>query len=151
MHSPIELAGESGGHCACCGYDSRTVWGYASSDDGTSAAYFVPWTVDKPDHPPNLDFLIGGWGSAPANAKVLVAWLYSLEHRSFRVVDSHSRPAANSDLCSKALTRAEVLSDPEFFSRLWHGGSSRSHWPTARTPAMQTSCRWVLQNPFGSG
>lgn len=111
----VEPAGQSGGHCDCCGRESRTVWGYLHSDGATTACYFVHWTRGRRDHFPNLDFLVGTWGDDTSNDRVLVSWLYSAEHNEFRLIDGSSRPAAGSSLCSRALGRDEVRSDPELF------------------------------------
>jgi len=112
-HLIIEPIGQSGGHCDCCGHESQTVWGNISSDGAMVACYFVHWTRGQPEHYPNLDFLIGSWGDDTKHDRVLVSWLYSASRSQFMIVDSQSRPAARSDLCSQALTRDQVLSNPE--------------------------------------
>lgn len=112
-HLIIEPMGLSGGYCDCCGHESQTVWGNISADGAMVACYFVHWTRGQPGHYPNLDFLIGSWGEHSKNDRVLVSWLYSASRNQFMIVDSASRPAARSDLCSQALTRDQVLSNPQ--------------------------------------
>nr|AAK95983.1 unknown [Escherichia coli]FAA00065.1 TPA: hypothetical protein [Escherichia coli] len=108
----IEPSGESRGHCDCCGNSSRTVWGYVQDSERTICAYFVQWTVGAPDHFPNFDFLIGTWGDDAVSDKVLSSWLFNPEAGSFMIIDASSRPAAASDMCNHALSRAEVLAAP---------------------------------------
>jgi len=107
----IEPMGDSGGHCDCCGNETRSIWGNAHAVGGTVAAYFVAWTRGQPDHYPNIDLLIGSWGNDAVNDRRLVAWLYNPAQPSFMVVDAAARPAAASALCAMALSRAEALSD----------------------------------------
>lgn len=109
----VEHAGESQGHCDCCGRASRTVWGYVHDAEKTVAAYFVQWTVGSAEHLPNLDFLIGTWGNDQVNDRVLSSWIFSPTHNSFMITDAAQRPAAKSRLCSHALTRDEILAMPE--------------------------------------
>jgi hypothetical protein len=113
----IEPTGQSDGHCKCCGSESRTVWGNISLDGAMVACYFVHWTRAQTEHYPNLDFLIGSWGDNAKNDRVLVSWLYSASRQQFMVIDSGSRPAARSELCSQALTRAQVLASPELLQK----------------------------------
>ena len=116
-HLTVELTGQSGGHCDCCGFESRTVWGNVNARDTTIACYYVHWTRGQPEHKPNLDFLIGSWEDGAPDDRVLVSWLYSASHNQFMVVDSAARPAATLKLCSNALTREQVLSDPELLQQ----------------------------------
>lgn len=114
MH--IELGNENiPTTCECCGNKTKTVWGYAYKNEVTLAAYFVQWTHAKPDHAPNFDFLIGTWGNNEINDKVLASWVYNTNNEggSFMVIDSYNRPTATSELCSKALTRNEVINNSE--------------------------------------
>ncbi len=112
-HLEVEPTGQSGGHCDCCGHESRTVWGNISVNGSMIACYFVHWTRKQPEHYPNFDFLIGNWGDDTKNDRVLVSWVYSASHNQFMIVDATARPAAKSDLCSRALTRNQVLSDTQ--------------------------------------
>ena len=112
----VEPTGQSGGHCACCGNETRTIWGYIYSNEDTAAAYFLQWTRHEASHLPNLDFLIGTWGDDTQNDRKLVAWLYNPAGGSFMAIDADSRPAAKSSLCTRAMRRNEVLSDSEFMS-----------------------------------
>ena len=81
------------------------------------ACYFVQWTRGQPEHFPNLDFLIGSWGDDTKNDRVLVSWLYSASRDQFMIVDSGTRPASRSGLCSQAMTREQVLSDSALLQR----------------------------------
>jgi hypothetical protein len=68
---------ESTGHCDCCGKQSKTVWGDLADSSGTSAVYFVQWTVNEPGHMPNFDIVLGPWGDGTAPSdRVLVSLLY---------------------------------------------------------------------------
>ena len=107
----VEPNGESGGHCDCCGNESRTIWGYVYDGERCAAAYFVQWTRNSANHFPNLDFLIGSWGDDAPDDRKLVAWLYNPSADSFMAIDASSRPAAKSPLCAKSLTREEVVTD----------------------------------------
>jgi hypothetical protein len=109
----VEPSGESQGHCDCCGNLTRTVWGYLHEAERTVAAYFVQWTASSPDHFPNIDFILGTWGTEEANDRVLSSWQYNPGKDEFMIIDAASRPAAKSALCSHALSRDEVLSAPE--------------------------------------
>jgi hypothetical protein len=107
----VEPNGESGGHCDCCGNETRTIWGHIYAEENVAACYFLQWTRHEPSHFPNLDFLIGTWGDNAPKDRKLVAWLYNPSAASFMAIDSASRPAAKSSLCNRALSRDEVLSD----------------------------------------
>lgn len=106
---------ESTGHCDCCGNQSKTIWGDLSDASGTKAVYFVQWTVDKPQHMPNFDLVIGPWGdgTAPSN-RVLVSLLYQPRQGggSFMIVNGQGRRADDRGLCDRALERAEVVGTP---------------------------------------
>src|ERR1044072_2575778 len=107
----VEPNGESGGRCDCCGNETRTIWGYVYSGEQTIACYFLQWTRHMPTHFPNLDFLIGTWGDDSINDRKLVSWRYSPSGQSFMAIDSSTRPAASSPLCTKALSRDDVVSN----------------------------------------
>ena len=107
----LEPAGQSTGVCECCGHESRTVWGYVSSQQTAQCAYFVHWTRGKPDHYPNIDLLIEASDAMGHRSRVLVSWIYSSEHYAFMVVDSAARPVASTELCAHALSRSDVLAD----------------------------------------
>ena len=110
-HLRVEPNGESGGHCDCCGNETRTIWGYVHSGEQVIASYFLQWTRHNPKHFPNLDFLIGTWGDETINDRKLVSWLYNPISQSFMAIDSSTRPAASSSLCAHALSRDEVISN----------------------------------------
>ena len=116
----LEVSGESSGTCDCCGNTSKTVWGYLHSPKRTLAAYFVQWTVNAPQHPPNFDFLFGTWGDDKVHDKRLASFAFrsSPEGGSFVAIDSASRPSARSAMCTRALTRDEVVNNPELMEML---------------------------------
>jgi hypothetical protein len=111
----IERLGQSGGHCDCCGNESRRVWGLVYEDEVATAAYWMHWTVGRlSDHGANLDLVIGPWGdNALADQRVAV----SLRHRelsgeapALMVIDAAGRPSAA--LAGNALMRADVVGTP---------------------------------------
>ena len=115
---------ESSGTCACCGRVSKTIWGDLSAESTALATYFVQWTVGAPEHDVNVDLVVGAWGDgARAQDRVLVSVLYrpSSEGGSFMVIDGEGRYAGKSELCGRAMLRAEVVGTPfaqEVFSLL---------------------------------
>ncbi len=109
----VEPTGERHGHCDCCGNATSTVWGYVHNRERTVAAYFVQWTVGSAEHMPNFDFLIGTWGNDAVSDRVLSSWLFDPSNNSFMITDAKCRPAANSQLCSHALSREETLALPD--------------------------------------
>src|SRR5436309_2288844 len=74
----VEHMGENGGHCDCCGNESRCVWGAVRDGDTTLAAYWMHWTVGHlSEHGANLDLILGRWGDgASAHDRVLVSLLH---------------------------------------------------------------------------
>jgi len=109
----VEPGDESYGSCACCGNDTRTIWGYIHAGARPIACYWVQWTKDKPEHLPNFDFLVGTWGDDTVSDKKLISWIFNpaLGGGSFMVIDSATRPAAKSPLCNAALSRDQVIGD----------------------------------------
>jgi hypothetical protein len=108
----VELGGDSGGHCECCGNETRTIWGYVHSGDQAIASYFLQWTRRMPQHLPNLDFLIRPLGQQQTSPDwQLVSWVFNPVGGGFMAIDSAARPAAKSPLCNRALTRDEVITN----------------------------------------
>ncbi|WP_218132112.1 hypothetical protein [Roseicitreum antarcticum] len=110
----VEPTGESGGHCDCCGQQTRAVWGYVNEDQGTVASYFMQWTVGASleTHPANLDLIYGRWGDGASSADRCAVSLLHFENEngpSVMVIDAKNRPIATSSLISKAMTRDEVI------------------------------------------
>jgi hypothetical protein len=106
---------ESGGTCACCGRQSKTIWGDVSQNESTVAAYYVQWTVGAADHLPNVDVVLGAWGDLGSpDQRVLVSLLFKPAQNggSFMVIDGTDRPANSPELCSRALLRTEVVGTP---------------------------------------
>lgn len=113
----VEPTGEKDyGPCACCGNDSRCVWGLVHTPHAALAAYFVHWTVGRVlDHGANFDVIVGRWGEgAKAADRSLVALEYRLLETgpAFRAIDAEGRPAAESDLVGRVLRRSEVVGQP---------------------------------------
>lgn len=103
---------ESSGTCACCGRSSKTIWGDLSVAEATVAVYFVQWTLGAPEHPPNIDLVIGPWGEGTsADDRVLVSLLFhpSSAGGSFMVVDGEGRRADDRSICKRAMKRVEVV------------------------------------------
>ncbi len=116
-HLRVEPAGENPSTvCDCCGKQTKTVWGYIHKEDHPIAAYFVQWTTTAPTHNPNFDFLIGSWGNDAAESdRVLVSFSYRPARGggSFMAIDGSQRPAAQSPLCRRPLSRQEVIGNSE--------------------------------------
>jgi hypothetical protein len=80
--------------------------------------------VGAPKHDVNIDLIIGAWGEGTGpQDRILVSALYrpSPEGGSFMVVDAESRFERKSELCGRAIRRAEVVGMPfasEVFSLL---------------------------------
>ena len=104
------------GPCACCGSQTRRVWGYVRSRAGIAAAYFVQWAVGRvTDHGALFDLVLGPWGEGTTAADRVLATLdYRLTDTgpAFMVIDSAGRPAAESGLAGRALSRADVVGQP---------------------------------------
>jgi hypothetical protein len=106
---------QSTGHCDCCGSQSKTIWGDLVDSSGTRAVYFVQWTVDRPEHMPNFDIILGSWaeGTTPRD-RVLVSLLYRPHSGggSFMVTSGKGRRGDKRSLCDRALEREEVIGTP---------------------------------------
>jgi hypothetical protein len=104
------------GPCACCGSETRRVWGFVYSPTELAAAYFVQWALGRvADHGAIFDFILGGRGNGTtATDRVLVTLDYRLTDTgpAFMVIDSASRPAAKNELVGRALARTEVVGQP---------------------------------------
>jgi hypothetical protein len=101
------------GPCECCGAATRRVWGFVHNPAGTRTSYFVQWAVGRvPDHGALFDLIIDEPGAGTTTADRL---LVTLEYRltdagsEFMVVDSADRPAAKSELVTRALARSDVI------------------------------------------
>jgi hypothetical protein len=108
--------GRDFGPCACCGSETRRVWGFVHTPAGTAAAYFVQWAVGRvADHGALFDIVLGRWGDGTAASdRVLVTLDYRLTDTgpAFMVIDSVGRPSADSGLAWRALARLEVVGQP---------------------------------------
>jgi hypothetical protein len=103
------------GPCECCGNMSRTVRGYLHQGDVVVAAYYVSWTLGRPDHGAHFDLIIGKWGD---RSTAQDRYGISLAHRlmpngsGFMIVDAGGRTAADSKLVGRAMRREEVVGTP---------------------------------------
>jgi len=116
LHLAIEVSGDRYlGPCPDCGTSTRRVWGYVRHSGEPLAAYFVEWTLGRPDHGAYFDLVIGRWGEGSSSAD---RWAASLEYRvvdgnpGFMVLDAGPRPVASSDLARVALARADLVETP---------------------------------------
>lgn len=113
----VETMGESGGHCACCGNESRRVWGMVHRQGGPCvAAYSMHWTVGHLREPgANLDLVLGNWGNGTdASDRFGIALVHrELEDGtpSLMVIDAEDR-FSNADLAATALARRDVIGTP---------------------------------------
>lgn len=119
----IEETGQGGGHCDCCGTTTIRVWGFVRHLGEPAGAYFVGWTVGKPDHGATFDLILGDWSeSAPSSLRFSV----SLDCRlvdgvaEYMVVDAHHRlPPDEKSNFDMAFKRSDVIGTslaPEVFA-----------------------------------
>jgi hypothetical protein len=100
------------GPCECCGNMSRTVWGGIHHQHQLIAAYYVQWTLNRPDHGANFDLVLGSWdeGSSPKDRQaVSLAFRVIHGQPQFMVIDAADRPTGERDVAHFALSRAEVV------------------------------------------
>jgi len=109
----IEAAGAVDlGPCPDCGTDTRRVWGHVRRGGDPFAAYFVEWTIGRPDHGAFFDLIVGDWGEGTSSAD---RWGCSLDYRiiegkgAFMVIDSSQRPLASSNLVGNLLARRHII------------------------------------------
>jgi hypothetical protein len=103
------------GSCACCGNNSRAVSGFIYSGEQPTAAYFVHWTLGRPDHGANFDLVLGKWGEGVGREdRYAVSLCYRPTEKGpeFMVIDSSGRTVAGSELVGRALRRDEVIGTP---------------------------------------
>ena len=113
----IEKMEESGGNCACCGRDSRSVAGLIYEGEAALAAYWMHWTVGHLSDPgANLDLVLGQWGDGTSAEDRFAVALVHREQPDGRpalmVIDASGRPAANGRLARTGLRRDEVIGTP---------------------------------------
>lgn len=103
------------GPCPECGDMSRRVWALVHSPRATLAAYFVEWTLGKPEHDAHFDLAIGKWGEqATPGDRQAVSLIYHIKlgQGAFMVTDAASRPIAGSGLVGAALRRDQIVGQP---------------------------------------
>lgn len=113
----VETMGESGGHCACCGNESRSVWGMVHAGGATVAVYWMHWAVGHLGEPgANLDLVMGPWGDdTAAKDRVLVALLHRQQpdgSPALMVIDADDRLERHRQLAGTALARKDVIGTP---------------------------------------
>jgi hypothetical protein len=109
----VSPTGESGGHCDCCGQQSRKIWGHVANTGGHMTVYYVHWTVGSiNEHPPNFDLILGEWGEhSTAADRALVSLDYNILETgpAFRVIDAAPRLERYASLATGALRREDVM------------------------------------------
>jgi hypothetical protein len=113
----VEPTGESVAPCACCGSESRTVWGFVHTGTETVATYFVHWTRSHIEETgANFDFVIGDWGeTATAAQRAAISLLYRVGGEAgpaIMVIDAAGRPVADPNMVGTALARDDVVGTP---------------------------------------
>lgn len=113
----IERLEETGGHCACCGRESRSVAGLASMNNRTYAAYWMHWTIGHlHEQGANLDLVLGKWGDGTSPADRVAVALVHREQAdgtpALMIIDASDRPAADGRLANVGLRRDEVIGTP---------------------------------------
>ena len=106
---------ESSGTCTCCGNTSKTIWGDLSNQERTLAVYFIQWTVNSPDHHPNIDLIVGEWGEGTdPQQRILVSLEFkpTTDGGSFMVIDAQHRFESKRTICGRGMLRAEVIGTP---------------------------------------
>lgn len=111
----LEQTGSSQGHCDCCGTQTQRIWGFVNSRETTVAAYYVGWTVGKPDHGAVYDLIIGKWGDNTSEVdRTHVALDFTLieEKPNFIVVNATNRSSDYSSVAHSGFLREEVIGTP---------------------------------------
>jgi hypothetical protein len=104
--------GEAGGICDCCGETTKRIWGYVETIDRTVAAYFVTWTMGRPEDLAKFELVVGPWGegAAPASRKAVTA-LYGI-HDGEGWFMVHDNDGSLKNIAAVALKRKEVIGKP---------------------------------------
>lgn len=112
----VETMGETGGHCDCCGNESRRVWGMVHDGDTTLAACWMNWTAGHlRDRGANLDLILGRWREASAEDRVAISMMHREQSDgtpALMVIDAGDRPTAKGELAQSALNRIDVIGTP---------------------------------------
>lgn len=89
--------------------------GFVYNGDEPVAAYYVHWTLGRPDHGATFDFVLGRWGAGTTAAdRSVVSLSYRVTDQGpqFTVTDAAGRPAADGQIASLALRRDQVIGTP---------------------------------------
>lgn len=110
----VEPLDQNSSVCSCCGNETRVVWGFVHTPEGTIASYYVHWTADAglDCHPANYDFVIGPWGEGASPADRVAVSMVHFENEDgpgVMVIDASGRPSASSDLAASVLDRESVV------------------------------------------
>jgi len=113
----VELMGEkNSGPCACCGNDTRSVWGAVHRGEATEAVYYVHWTVGRVrEEGAHFDLAVGSWGEgAQPSDRVGVALEFRITEQgpSFMVIDASDGRLLSDRLVARGLTREQVIGTP---------------------------------------
>ena len=111
----VEPANGEDGVCDCCGTTTRRVGGFVSCRGKAVAAYFVGWTLDKPDHGAAFDLIVGAWGetTGPSDrSAVFLGYRVVDGSGAFMVVARPGSPVAMSELSGSVLGREQVIGTP---------------------------------------
>jgi hypothetical protein len=112
-HFTVEPTGVSGGHCDCCGRESRCVWGFVHGDGSTVAAYWVRWTVNHlSETGAHLDLVIGGWGDDTTATDRFAVSLIHREQPSgpgLMVIDADNSSVVSDGIAAVGLAREDVI------------------------------------------
>ena len=104
----VETFGEAQSSCACCESTTHRVWGWISDHSKTVAAYFVTYTLGRPDHGARYRLIVGRWGEGTSvNDRFVVELDYRMvaSGPAFMVVDAS--PVA--EVAARNLMRSDVI------------------------------------------
>ena len=107
------------GPCACCGNDSRSVWGVVHRGEVTEAVYDVHWTVGRIRRRVHFDLAgKGGEGAQPSDrVGVSLEFRITEEGPSFMVINASDRRVASGGVVGRGLTREQVIGTPGWLSK----------------------------------
>ena len=101
------------GPCACCGDNSRKVWGLVRRGTAGEAAYFVEWTTGQiARHGAHFDLVLGRWGDGTTRVDryaVSLEFQRTAQGPAFRIIDATDRDIGRDDLVRCGLSRDEVV------------------------------------------
>lgn len=111
----VEDAGSELGQCDCCGTSTTRIWGFVRRNGQPVGAYFVAFTLGRPDHGAKFDLILGEWGHTASRAD---RYALAVDMRlidgtpAFMVVDAVDRITSSGPLVGTALKRTDVIGTP---------------------------------------